>query len=46
MALRVKSTPTGLPTNSLYTPMDNTPAFSIKCVPRVVVVVVFDMKVT
>ncbi len=34
MVLRVKPTPTRFPTNSLYTPMDNTPLhFFIKCVP-------------
>ncbi len=44
MVLRVKHTPTRLPTNSLYTPMDNTPSHSISsmCHPwgRVAVVVV------
>ncbi len=32
MVLRVKPTPTRLPTNSLYTPMDNTPLHSISSV--------------
>ncbi len=32
MVLRVKPTPTRFPTNSLYTPMDNTP---LHCVPPV-----------
>ncbi len=36
MVLRVKSTPTRFPTNSLYTPVDkHTLAFYIKCVPPV-----------
>ncbi len=36
MVLRVKHTPTRLPTNSLYTPVDkHTLAFYIKCVPPV-----------
>ncbi len=33
MVLRVKPTPTRLPTDSLYTPMDNTPLHSISSVP-------------
>ncbi len=32
MVLRVKHTPTRLPTNNLYTPMDNTPLHSISSV--------------
>ncbi len=32
MVLRVKLTPTRFPTNSLYTPMDNTPSHSISSV--------------
>ncbi len=32
MVLRVKPTPTRFPTNSLYTPMDNTPLHSISSV--------------
>ncbi len=32
MVLRVKPTPPGLPTNILYTPMDNTPLHSISSV--------------
>ncbi len=32
MLLRVKPTPTRFPTNSLYTPMDNTPLHSISSV--------------
>ncbi len=32
LVLRVKPTPTGFPTNSLYTPMDNTPLHSISTV--------------
>ncbi len=32
MVLRVKPTPTRLSTNSLYTPMDNTPLHSISSV--------------
>ncbi len=32
MVLRVKPTPTRFPTNSLYTPMDNTPLHSIPSV--------------
>ncbi len=32
MLLRVKPRPTRFPTNSLYTPMDNTPLHSILCV--------------
>ncbi len=32
MVLRVKPTPTWFPTNSLYTPMDNTPLHSISSV--------------
>ncbi len=34
MVLRVKLTPTRFPTNSLYTPMDNTPMHSISSVCR------------
>ncbi len=40
MALRIKPTPTRFPTSSLYTPVDNTLAFYIKCVPPVGPVVV------
>ncbi len=32
MALQIKPTPTRFPTNSLYTPMDNTPLYSISSV--------------
>ncbi len=32
MVLRVKPSPTRLPTNSLYTPMDNTPLHSLPSV--------------
>ncbi len=32
MVLRVKPTPTRFPTNSLYTPMDNTPLHSVSSV--------------
>ncbi len=34
MVLRIKHTPTLLPTNSLYTPMDNTPLHSIGLCPK------------
>ncbi len=37
MVLRVKPTPTRFPTNSLYTPMDNTPLHSM-CVPSVIII--------
>ncbi len=32
MVLRLKSTPTRFPTNSLYTPMDNTPRGALSVV--------------
>ncbi len=37
MVLRVKPTPTRFPTNSLYTPMENTPLHSM-CVPSVIII--------
>ncbi len=47
MVIRVKPTPTRFPTNSLYTPMDNTPLHSISSVCRTwgwptVIAVVYD----